>query len=163
MDATNLFGGESICNLLIEDTLSVDHGQLTLNVFVLKFQCSIANGSMAIAAGICAQILEDCFGHIGPFRGAIALTALAMALVMQWDENYGEEEGQESSTLYQQFTDGWKLVGKDSKILRIGLIQALSEGGMYTVSYRLHNIHNYCTLSTFISHFQIYDSYSHHL
>lgn len=90
---------------------------------------------MAIAAGICAQVLEDCFGHIGPFRGAIALTALAMALVMQWEENYGEEEGQESSTLYQQFTDGWKLVGKDSKILRIGLIQALSEGGMYTVSF----------------------------
>lgn len=90
---------------------------------------------MAIAAGIFAQVLEDCFGHIGPFRGAIALTALAMALVTRWDENYGEDkqEGHESTSLYKQFTDGWKLVGNDSKILRIGLIQALSEGGTYTV------------------------------
>lgn len=30
--------------------------------------------------------------------------------------------------------DGWKLVASDSRVLRIGLIQALSEGGMYTVS-----------------------------
>ena len=92
---------------------------------------------MAIAAGIFAQVLEDFFGHIGPFRGAIALTALAMALVTRWDENYGEDkqEGHESTSLYQQFTDGWKLVGRDSKILRIGLIQALSEGGTYTVSH----------------------------
>lgn len=91
---------------------------------------------MAIVAGIVAQVLEDFFGHIGPFRGAIALTALAMALVTRWEENYGEDkqEGHENSSLYKQFTDGWKLVGKDSKIFRIGLIQALSEGGTYTVS-----------------------------
>ncbi|KAL3777140.1 hypothetical protein ACHAWO_000920 [Cyclotella atomus] len=97
-------------------------------------ECSIANGSMAIAAGIFAQVLEDGFGHIGPFRGAIALTALAMALVTRWDENYGEDKqvGHESTSLYKQFTDGWKLVGNDSKIMRIGLIQALSEGGTYT-------------------------------
>ena len=38
------------------------------------------------------------------------------------------------ASFYEQFTDGWKLVASDSKILRIGLIQALSEGGIYTVS-----------------------------
>lgn len=59
---------------------------------------------------------------------------MALVLVLRWDENYGEDKegGHESSSLYRQFTDGWKLVGSDSKVLRIGLIQALSEGGTYT-------------------------------
>jgi len=97
-------------------------------------ECSVGNGATAILAGILAQVLEDSFGHIGPFQGAIALTALALVLILQWEENYGEpQEGKhESSSLYKQFTDGWKLVASDSKVLRIGLIQALSEGGIYT-------------------------------
>ena len=99
-------------------------------------QCSIGNGATAIAAGVIAQVLEDAFGHIGPFQGAIALTALALVLILRWEENYGEAHkgDHESSSLYKQFTDGWKLVASDSKVLRIGLIQALSEGGIYTVS-----------------------------
>jgi len=97
-------------------------------------ECSVGNGASAILAGILAQFLEDAFGHIGPFQGAIALTAVALVLILQWEENYGEAQkgGHESSSLYKQFTDGWKLVASDSKVLRIGLIQALSEGGMYT-------------------------------
>lgn len=104
-------------------------------------QCSIGNGATAILAGILAQVLEDAFGHIGPFQGAIALTALALVLVLRWEENYGEtqEGSHEGTSLYKQFTDGWKLVGSDSKVLRIGLIQAFSEGGMYTVSFNLSN------------------------
>lgn len=97
-------------------------------------ETSIANGSMAILAGVVAQVLEDYFGHIGPFRGAIALTVLALVLILGWEENYGEKkEGEHSSSsLYRQFADGWKLVMSDSCVFRIGLIQALSEGGMYT-------------------------------
>ncbi|KAL7471923.1 hypothetical protein ACHAXS_012238 [Conticribra weissflogii] len=97
-------------------------------------ECSIGNGTTAILAGVLAQFLEDRFDHIGPFRGAIALTTLALLLVLRWDENYGEDKagGHETSSLYRQFTDGWKLVMSDSKVFRIGLIQALSEGGTYT-------------------------------
>ncbi|KAL9191345.1 hypothetical protein ACHAXT_001051 [Thalassiosira profunda] len=97
-------------------------------------ECSIGNGTMAILAGVFAQVLEDYLGHIGPFQGAIALTVLALVLVLRWEENYGESKDgdHESSSLYKQFTDGWKLVGSDSRVLRIGLIQALSEGGVYT-------------------------------
>jgi len=97
-------------------------------------QCSIGNGATAILAGVLAQVLEDAFGHIGPFQGAIALTALALVMVLQWEENYGEakEGANKSSSLYKQFINGWKLVATDSKVLRIGLIQAFSEGGMYT-------------------------------
>ena len=102
----------------------------------ISSQCSIGNGATAIFAGVFAQVLEDALGQIGPFQGAIALTTLALILILQWEENYGEasEGGHENSSLVGQFMDGWKLVASDSRVLRIGLIQALSEGGMYTVS-----------------------------
>jgi MFS transporter, MFS domain-containing protein family, molybdate-anion transporter len=91
---------------------------------------------MAILAGIVAQVLEDHLGHIGPFQGAIALTTLALFLVLGWEENYGEEEegSRDDSSLYKQFIDGWTTTVTDSRIWRIGMTQALSEGAMYTVS-----------------------------
>ena len=93
---------------------------------------------MAILAGIVAQVLEDLFGHIGPFQGAIALTALALLLVLRWEENYGEDKshtGKDHSetSLYDQFLDGWKTTISNSNVWRIGMTQALSEGAMYTV------------------------------
>mmetsp|Transcript_2281 Transcript_2281/g.2735 ORF Transcript_2281/g.2735 Transcript_2281/m.2735 type:complete len:479 (+) Transcript_2281:297-1733(+) len=95
---------------------------------------SIGNGATAILAGIVAQLLEDKLGQIGPFQGAVALTVLALVLILPWEENYGEvkEGGHESSSLYEQFIEGWKATCTDSNIWRIGLTQALSEGAMYT-------------------------------
>jgi len=95
---------------------------------------SIGNGTMAILAGVIAQVMEDKLGHIGPFQGAIALTVLALILVSRWEENYGEkQEGEHSkSSLYHQFTEGWKATLTDSHIWRIGMTQSLSEGAMYT-------------------------------
>ncbi|VEU40689.1 unnamed protein product [Pseudo-nitzschia multistriata] len=93
---------------------------------------SIGNGTMAILAGIVAQVLEDNLGQIGPFQGAIALTVLALILVLPWEENYGEEESDNDHSLYHQFKLGWGATLSDSRIWRIGLTQALSEGGMYT-------------------------------
>lgn len=96
---------------------------------------SVANGSMAIVAGILSQLLEDRLGHIGPFQGAIVLTVLALLLVaFTWDENYGHHTNDQhgKDTLQQQFLDGWRATLQDSYIFRIGLIQALSEGAMYT-------------------------------
>lgn len=97
-------------------------------------QCSVGNGTMAILAGIVAQVLEDSLGHIGPFQGAIGLTALALLLVMGWEENYGEEHvgDHESFSLTRNFMEGWKRTISDSHVWRIGLTQALSEGAMYT-------------------------------
>jgi len=95
-------------------------------------ETSIGNGAMAVLAGIVAQLLEDKLGQIGPFQGAVALTVLALILIMGWEENYGEATKGETSSLYQQFTQGWKATYTDSKIWRIGLTQAMSEGAMYT-------------------------------
>jgi hypothetical protein len=90
---------------------------------------------MAILAGIAAQLLEDVFGHIGPFQGAIALTVIALVLVLQWDENYGETKAgdHKQSSLYHQFIEGWRTTVSDPRIWKIGMTQALSEGAMYTV------------------------------
>jgi len=97
-------------------------------------EASIGNGSMAIFAGILAQVLEDKFGHIGPFQGAIVLTVLALVLVSGWEENYGEnKDGMKGrSSIYSQFIDGWTTTIKDSRVWKIGFTQALSEGAMYT-------------------------------
>jgi hypothetical protein len=56
---------------------------------------------------------------------------------LAWPENYGEErEGDhKTSTLYHQFKEGWKTTISDSNVWRIGMTQALSEGGMYTVRF----------------------------
>lgn len=97
-------------------------------------EASIGNGTMAVLAGIVAQVLEDNLGHIGPFQGAVALTVVALLLILGWEENYGQkDEGDEGElSLYNQFTEGWKATLNDSKIWKIGLTQALSEGAMYT-------------------------------
>ena len=89
---------------------------------------------MAILAGVIAQVLEDKLGHIGPFQGAIALTVLALVLVTRWEENYGEEHAGDhsKSSLYHQFTEGWRATLTNSHIWRIGMTQSLSEGAMYT-------------------------------
>lgn len=93
---------------------------------------SIGNGTTAILAGIVAQLLEDNLGHIGPFQGAIALTVLALVLVLPWEENYGEKDSDDDHSLYHQFKEGWGATLSNSHIWRIGMTQALSEGGMYT-------------------------------
>jgi len=96
--------------------------------------CSIINGTTAILAGIVAQLLEDALGHIGPFHGAVGLTTLALLLILGWEENYGEEHkgDHKKSSLAHQFVEGWRQTISDSRIWRIGLTQALSEGAMYT-------------------------------
>lgn len=97
-------------------------------------QCSVGNGAMAIMAGIVAQVLEDFLGQIGPFQGAVALTMLALLLVLGWEENYGEKEGDshDNSSVMDNFFNGWSKTISDSRVWRIGLTQALSEGAMYT-------------------------------
>ncbi|GMH88207.1 hypothetical protein TL16_g11088, partial [Triparma laevis f. inornata] len=95
---------------------------------------SVVNGSMAITAGIVAQWLEDMMGHIGPFKGAVGLTALALMLILRWPENYGEIVGAKSqqNSLGHQFMLGWKTTLSNPDILKIGIVQSFSEGAMYT-------------------------------
>ncbi|KAG5186125.1 hypothetical protein JKP88DRAFT_269617 [Tribonema minus] len=50
---------------------------------------TVGNGIVAIIAGIMAQVAADRLGEIGPFQAAIALTVIALVLLLFWRENYG--------------------------------------------------------------------------
>jgi len=52
-------------------------------------RCAVWNGATAIVAGVAAQWAADWLGDIGPFKLAMALTALAGVLMLAWEENYG--------------------------------------------------------------------------
>ena len=115
-------------------------------------QMSVVNGIVAVLAGLLAQLLEDWYGTIAPFQAAVALTAVALVLVtVWWDENYGGSDGgggggdgrsgsdvavssssSELASLFGQFKGAWALTLSDMNVLRIVLVQALSEGAMYT-------------------------------
>lgn len=91
-------------------------------------KASFINGGSAICAGILAQFCSDHFGEIGPFKAAIALTALAIVFVVRWPENFGGSENKEDDTK----GEAWKLIKNDRKALLLGVVNALFEGSMYS-------------------------------
>jgi len=100
---------------------------------------SVGNGLIAILAGVVAQVAADRLGDIGPFQAAIALTGLALTLIVRWPENYGGEAGTAAAAegggqvnLLGQFRDAWACLRGDPRVTYLGLSQAFFEGGMYT-------------------------------
>lgn len=92
---------------------------------------SFINGISAIIAGICAQLVADQLGEIGPFQAAIALTVLALFFVVLWQENYGstnDKHSEGSSTA----SVALKAILNDRKILLTGVVNSLFEGSMYS-------------------------------
>jgi len=94
---------------------------------------SFINGISAIIAGICAQLVADSLGEIGPFQAAIALTVLALFFVVFWEENYGssdeEDKKDQSST---NAGAAMRAIVADKKILLTGVVNSLFEGTMYS-------------------------------
>jgi hypothetical protein len=70
-------------------------------------------------------------GEIGPFKVAIALTALALVFVVFWEENYGgNQSGSDDQGRLDQ--EAWELIKTDRKVLLLGSVNALFEGSMYS-------------------------------
>jgi len=94
-------------------------------------KASFINGLSAIVAGILAQFACDAMGEIGPFKVAIALTALALVFVVWWPENYGGKEG---GTAEENDTKAlaWTKITTDRKVFLMGSVNALFEGSMYS-------------------------------
>jgi len=92
----------------------------------------IASNLSAIVSGIIAHYLAFHFGAVGPFQGAVYCTFFALVLIyICWGENYGLPTP-EKKNLFTILKDGVHIVTSDSKILRIGLIQGLTEGTLQT-------------------------------
>jgi len=85
---------------------------------------------MAILAGLIAQLLSVNLGrgNIGPFQGAIALTALALVQILPWDENYGDREAEVGASLSLALGT----MRSQPSLWLLGLVQSLFEGAMYT-------------------------------
>jgi len=93
---------------------------------------TIVSNSAAIVSGYLAHCLASSFGPVGPFQGAVVLTGLALILVGAiWNENYGSSSNK-TTTWRSNMAGAYKTIVSDSKILRIGLIQGLSEGSLQT-------------------------------
>ena len=90
----------------------------------------VASNLSAIASGYLAHTLAERFGPVGPFEGAVACTAVALAIVMAvWTENYGSETpGIKSAANY--LSEAVKTFKEDSKVLRVGIIQGLTMGSL---------------------------------
>lgn len=89
------------------------------------------NGLMAVLAGVVAQWMMDQYGDIGPFRAALALTAVALlAILLSWDENRGDTNSKPCENTVKQ--SALSIVLSNRPVLLVGLVQAFFEGAMYT-------------------------------
>jgi MFS family permease len=92
----------------------------------------IVSNLAAIFSGYLSHALAERFGNVGPFKGAVTCTAIALAVVVAaWTENYGSNDkvGKTKSMLcyLKQAVAAFKA---DNKMLRIGVIQGFSEGAV---------------------------------
>jgi hypothetical protein len=93
----------------------------------------IVSNLAAIFSGYMAHVLADAYGPVGPFRGAVGCTAVALVVVCcVWTENYGTSEGEESKNMIGYLREAVDAFKKDTKMIRVGVIQGLSEASIHT-------------------------------
>mmetsp|Transcript_78913 Transcript_78913/g.210794 ORF Transcript_78913/g.210794 Transcript_78913/m.210794 type:complete len:454 (-) Transcript_78913:67-1428(-) len=90
---------------------------------------SAGNGVVAIVAGLVAQVSADALGDIGPFQAAIGLTVAALLFIVQWEENFGDQDGPEGNGPPVTVMSSLRA---DPRIVLLGANTALFEGAMYT-------------------------------
>jgi MFS family permease len=94
----------------------------------------IVSNLAAIASGYLAHILAENYGPVGPFKGAVSCTALALVVVASlWTENYGKQDDQqqekfEDKSISDYVSDTVTVFRNDSKVLRVGIIQGFTVG-----------------------------------
>mmetsp|Transcript_27712 Transcript_27712/g.42977 ORF Transcript_27712/g.42977 Transcript_27712/m.42977 type:complete len:607 (+) Transcript_27712:2-1822(+) len=91
----------------------------------------IVSNLSAIASGCIAHVLAGKYGNVGPFKGAVVLTFVALLLVTSWEENYGSNKSEERRMI-DYMREAFQTISSDSKIYRIGIIQGLTEGALQT-------------------------------
>jgi MFS transporter, MFS domain-containing protein family, molybdate-anion transporter len=90
----------------------------------------IVSNLAAIGSGYFAHHLAERLGPVGPFKGAVTCTTVALAIVAAvWTENYGSSDP-DIKSCFQYLSGAYKTFKSDSKILRVGLIQGLTCGSI---------------------------------
>mmetsp|Transcript_9213 Transcript_9213/g.11616 ORF Transcript_9213/g.11616 Transcript_9213/m.11616 type:complete len:676 (-) Transcript_9213:1440-3467(-) len=99
---------------------------------VILRDSTIVSNSAAIISGYLAHCLADKLGPVGPFEGAVVLTSVAFVILgVLWSENYGSASAGASTWKGNMF-GAYRTIMDDAKILRIGIIQGLTEGSLQT-------------------------------
>jgi MFS transporter, MFS domain-containing protein family, molybdate-anion transporter len=88
----------------------------------------------AIASGYLAHILAEHAGPVGPFRGAVLCTAVALVVIgLLWTENFGcgGREDVTSRSLPAMMKDIVTACKSDLRVLRVGVIQGLTMATLF--------------------------------
>lgn len=97
---------------------------------------TIIGNSSSILSGLMAHSLAIHYGAVGPFQGAVAITAIALILIaFNWTENYGtldDAEAQKTNTIWEYVKSACRTIKNNPSIARIGVIQGLVEGTLET-------------------------------
>jgi MFS family permease len=103
------------------------------NLEVVMRDSTITSNMSAIMSGCIAHVLATAFGAVGPFKGAVVSTLVALLLVtLRWEENYGSNDTEQLKSVARYMREAFFTITSDSKILRIGLIQGLTDGTLQT-------------------------------
>ena len=89
-----------------------------------------------MVAGLLAQVAADVKGDIGPFQLAIALTVLALVLILRWPENYGKQSAGVLNSVSSSLSTATKAVKTDRRVALLAAVSALFRGR--DVHLRLH-------------------------
>jgi MFS family permease len=102
---------------------------------ILMRDSVIVSNLAAIASGYLAHIMAENYGPVGPFKGAVSCTALALVVVASlWTENYGKQDDQQQQekskdkSISDYVSDTVSVFRNDSKVLRVGVIQGFTVG-----------------------------------
>jgi MFS family permease len=100
---------------------------------VVMRDSTITSNMSAIMSGCIAHVLATNFGAVGPFKGAVVSTLVALLLVtLRWQENYGSNDEEQLKSVARYMREAFSTITSDSKILRIGMIQGLTDGTLQT-------------------------------
>lgn len=108
----------------------------------------IISNLAAIASGYLAHVLAESYGPVGPFKGAVTCTTLALIVVATlWTENYGNSNDEdtddddvnnepsskestkaEEKSIRDYVQETAAVFRNDSKVLRVGIIQGFTVG-----------------------------------
>lgn len=122
--ASRMIGGftTNLLSTVFETWLDTEHRRRGLcreKYETILRESHIVSNMAAIASGFLAEALAERFGPVGPFRGAVTCTAVALVVVaFAWSENYGH-----SSNL----TDEQQSETQKPSSRRTGIVRALWE------------------------------------
>jgi MFS transporter, MFS domain-containing protein family, molybdate-anion transporter len=91
----------------------------------------IVSNAAAIFSGYLSHVLANRYGTVGPFKGAVTCTTIALIVVsFVWTENYGVSEGKVSKNMMGYFKEAVMAFREDRKMLTVGLLQSLTTGAI---------------------------------